>query len=162
MAKKAIAVRLYMPEIIYDVQNKTYLTGRSRDNGNNAEAVANMQADNEAENASQVMRSIGNAYAAMKNVLAEYISESGTTTDNELADDADITVMLMMPSNYNSTVNSTISAAMHQYIVNTAIADWFMMTNKTDASDYLAASAANLSQINEAIQKRVRPTKVIS
>ena len=30
MAKKTIAITLYISELIYDVQNKTYLTGRSR------------------------------------------------------------------------------------------------------------------------------------
>ena len=40
MAKIALTVTLYMSEIIYRVQNKTYITGRSRQNGNNHEEVA--------------------------------------------------------------------------------------------------------------------------
>lgn len=35
MAKKVIAITLYMSELVYDVQNKTYLTGRSRKTGSN-------------------------------------------------------------------------------------------------------------------------------
>ena len=56
MAKKTIAITLYMSELIYDVQNKTYLTGRSRTNGTNHEEVANMQANDDDENANQILR----------------------------------------------------------------------------------------------------------
>ena len=160
MARKNITVTLYMSEIVYDVQNKTYLTGRSRDNGQNHEEVANMQANDDDENANQVLRSIGNAFAALKTKLSEYLVESGTTTNNALASGAsNLTIALTMPSNFNQATNDTISAAVHQYIVNTAIADWFTITNKNDAGDYVNLAAANLEQIREAVSQRVRPTR---
>ncbi len=65
MAKKTITITLYMSELIYDVQNKTYLTGRSRSTGKNHEEVAHMQANDDDENANQIARSIGNAFANM-------------------------------------------------------------------------------------------------
>jgi hypothetical protein len=64
-----------------------------------------------------------------------------------------------MPSNFNQATNDTISTALHQYMVNLAIADWFTITNKADAADYVSMAAANLQQIREAINKRVRPTR---
>lgn len=160
MAKKVIAITLYMSELIYDVQNKTYLTGRSRQTGTNHEEVANMQANDDDENANQIMRSIGNAFANLKTKLSEYINESGTSTnDKQLSSTGNLTLSLNMPPNYNNASNDTISTALHQYLVNCAIGDWFTITNKNDASDYITLAAANLEQLREALNKRMRPTR---
>ena len=115
MAKKVIAITLYMSELIYDVQNKTYLTGRSRQTGTNHEEVANMQANDDDENANQIMRSIGNAFANLKTKLSEYINENGTSTnDKQLSSTGNLTLSLNMPPNYNNASNDTISTALHQ------------------------------------------------
>ena len=160
MAKKVIAITLYMSELIYDVQNKTYLTGRSRQTGTNHEEVANMQANDDDENANQIMRSIGNAFANLKTKLSEYINEIGTSTnDKQLSSTGNLTMSLNMPPNYNNASNDTISTALHQYLVNSAIGDWFTITNKNDASDYITLAAANLEQLREAANKRMRPTR---
>lgn len=160
MAKKVIAITLYMSELIYDVQNKTYLTGRSRQTGTNHEEVANMQANDDDENANQIMRSIGNAFANLKTKLSEYINENGTSTnDKQLSSTGNLTLSLNMPPNYNNASNDTISTALHQYLVNSAIGDWFTITNKNDASDYITLAAANLEQLREAVNKRMRPTR---
>lgn len=160
MAKKVIAITLYMSELIYDVQNKTYLTGRSRQTGTNHEEVANMQANDDDENANQIMRSIGNAFANLKTKLSEYINEIGTSTnDKQLSSTGNLTLSLNMPPNYNNASNDTISTALHQYLVNSAIGDWFTITNKNDASDYITLAAANLEQLREAVNKRIRPTR---
>ena len=160
MAKKVIAITLYMSELIYDVQNKTYLTGRSRQTGTNHEEVANMQANDDDENLNQIMRSIGNAFANLKTKLSEYINESGTiTNDKQLSSTGNLTLSLNMPPNYNNASNDTISTALHQYLVNSAIGDWFTITNKNDASDYITLAAANLEQLREAVNKRMRPTR---
>ena len=160
MAQKTISITLYMSELIYDVQNKTYLTGRSRNTGDNHEQVANMQANEDEENQNQIVRSIGNAYANLKTKLSEYIEDSGSTANNILLSASDnLQINLVMPSNFNPATNDTIGAALHQYIVNSAIGEWFTITNKADAADYLALAAANLAEIREAINKRVRPTR---
>lgn len=160
MAKKTIAVTLYMSELIYDIQNKTYLTGRSRNSGTNHEEVANMQVNDDEENNNQILRSVGNAFANLKTKLSEYLNESGTTaSDKLLSSTANLTVSLSVPGNFNTAVNETVSAALHQYLVNSAVGDWFTITNKNDASDYITLAAANLEQIREAINKRVRPTR---
>jgi len=149
-----------MSELIYDVQNKTYLTGRSRSTGNNHEEVAHMQANDDDENANQIARSIGNAFANMKTQLSEFIQSAGTTANNQLiSQTTNLSVELVMPSNFNQAVNDTVSTAMHQYLVNCAIGDWFTITNKNDAGDYVTLAAANIEEIRNAINKRVRPTR---
>lgn len=160
MAKKTITITLYMSELIYDIQNKTYITGRSRQNGNNFEEVANMQANDDDENANQIVRSIQNAYGLAKSKLSEFIEESETTGSNELISSEDnITVTLKMPGNYNESTVESISSAVHRFIVNTAIGEWFSMTNKADAADYFNLATGCITDIREAINKRVRPTR---
>ncbi|MBQ8874709.1 MAG: hypothetical protein IJY60_05320 [Bacteroides sp.] len=160
MAKKTITITEYMSELLYDIQNKTYLTGRSRQTGANHEEVANMQANDDDENANQIIRSIGNAFANLKTKLSEYLVEEGTTSNNALiSGEKNLTLTLQMPGNFNQATNDTISTSVHQYIVNSAIGDWFTITNKNDSSDYVTLAAANLDVIREAINKRVRPTR---
>lgn len=162
MAKKSITITLYLSEIVYDVQNKTYLTGRSRKTGENHEEVANMQANDDDEDANQILRSVGNAFATLKTKLSEYLVDNGTTANNVLLNlntSSTLTVALQMPSNFNQATNDTIGAALHQYLVNSAIGEWFTITNKADASDYVTLAAANLEEVREAINKRVRPVR---
>ena len=158
MASKTITITLYMSELIYDVQNKTWLTGRSRKSGDNHEAVADMQAGD--EDSDQIMRSIGNAYATLKNQLSEYLSEDKTTANNILLiDTSNLSIALNMPSNYNEVTRETITADAHQYLVNSAIGDWFTITNKEDAKNYFDLAGIALKEIIEAINKRVRPKR---
>jgi hypothetical protein len=160
MAKKNLTVTLYTSELLYDVMNKTYLTGRSRFIGTNNEEVAYMQANEDEENENQLLRSIGNAFSYLKTRLSEYIEETATTvTNNLLTKDKNLTITLVLPSNVNQATSDTVSSAAHQYIVNLAMADWFTITNKADAADYAAKAEANLQELREAINKRVRPVR---
>ena len=162
MSKKTITITLAMTELTYDVMNKTYLTGRSRSNGNNHEEVANMQANEDDENLNQILRSIGNAFAQLKTKLSEFIVTTGTTANNtllQMSANMTLSLTLSMPSNFNAATNETISATVHQYIVNTAIGDWFTITDKNDAADYVKMADNNLEQLREAVNKRVRPER---
>ena len=160
MAKQTITITLYMSELVYDVQNKTYLTGRSRSNGDNFEQVANMQADDEEESSKQILRSIGNAYGSLMAKLSKYVDSNLTTaTDKIIDENANLTIALQMPGSYNKAANDAVVAAVHQYIVNTAIADWFVITNKPDAVEYANLAAVNITQLREALSKRVRPAR---
>ena len=119
-----------------------------------------MQANDDDENANQIMRSIGNAFANLKTKLSEYINENGTSTnDKQISSTGNLTLSLNMPPNYNNASNDTLSTALHQSLVNCAIGDWFTITNKNDASDYITLAAANLEQLREALNKRMRPTR---
>lgn len=159
MAKKTIIITEHISELMYDIQNKTYLTGRSRYTGANHEEVANMQAN---EDANQIIRSIGNAFSYLKTKLAEFLSEEGTTANNtQISVESDLVLTLVLPSNYNQATIDSVSVSVHKYIVNTAIGDWFAITNKNDAADYVTMATNNLEEIREAINKRVRPVRKV-
>ncbi|MBQ3813659.1 MAG: hypothetical protein II841_08845 [Bacteroidales bacterium] len=162
MARKNLNVTLKISELLYEIRNKTWLTGQSRQNGQNFEEVANMQNNEDEEHVNQVLRSLGNAFATLKVRLSEYIDTTQTTAnDIQITGNTDLTVSLVLPSNYNQATADAIALAMHQYLVNTAIAEWFTITNKTDAADYFTLAGANITQIREAVSKRVRPTRIV-
>lgn len=160
MEKKQIAITLYMSELIYDVQNKTYLTGRSRDDGKNDAEVANMKVNDDEENANQIIRTIGNSFSYLKTKLSEYIdNDKSTTANNIIPTKANLVVTLDMPSNYNTANNDAVALAMHKYIVNTSLMEWFNITNKNDAKEYSELAVMSLNELAEAINKRTRPTR---
>ena len=158
--KKTIQLKLKMSELIYDIQNKTYLTGRSLNDGSNHSHVANMQANDDDENEAQILRSITNAYAVLRNRLAEYMEMTENISDNtslEAEDSIDLT--LLMPSNFNSSVAKSIGESAHQFIVATSIADWFAITAKGETSDYSVVAENSLKILEEALCKRSRPAR---
>lgn len=120
MAKKTVTITLAISELIYDVRNKAYLTGRSRQTGNNHEQVAYVQASEDDDDMNQILRSIGNAFGTLKTKLSEYIEDKGTSANNvQIKSTDNLTVALQMPSNYNSSTEQAIANSMHNYIVYT-------------------------------------------
>lgn len=236
MAKTKLTIKMKVSELVYDIQNRTDLTGQARYNGQNDEFVAKLRMNDDDENANQALRSITTAYGRLKTKLSEYISvndsyiraddgyqgvsseDAGWVSEHDLngdgvADSADVVyagsigdltgdgvynradyeaklegrvtkvndlgvvggstvsaatlasadylcLFLTLPSNYNHAADDDVAQAVHNYIVNYAIFDWFRIVDKEDAKDYLDLSEANILQIREAINKRIRPTRV--
>lgn len=157
---QTVFLDLDINEIVYDIQNKTYLTGKSRRDGQNHERVANMQANDDEENANQVLRSVSMAFSNLKTKLGEYLDLTKTSANNELVSlDEPLRIGLIMPSNYNLSTIDTIAAAAHQYIVSIAVSDWFTITNKADSPEYKALADVSLQIISEAVNKRKRPVR---
>ena len=155
-----LTITIDINELIYDIQNKTYLTGRSRSDGSNHRQVALMQANNDDENLNQIMRSIGNAFAKIQTELAEVLKVKYNSSDNSLSlDNTSKILELSMPSNFNSAATNAIAASIHQYIVAAATSEWFMITNKTDTDDYSRLAATSLEMLRESLCKRSRPSR---
>lgn len=153
---KKIAITLLYSELMYDVQNKTYLTSRSRATGDNYETVAYMQADDDSENKNQILRSFNNALSYIYSELSRYLNnDSITTASNLLIPEEDISIVLNMPYNFNEAATKSIAAAIHQYLVNTAIGDFFLITNKDEAAEYLSQAAVNIREMREAMNRKI-------
>lgn len=167
MAKKTLQIKLVLSEILYNIDDVTHLTGRSRQDDNNDAFVANMKTNEEDDVLNQLYRVIGNAYNKLKLKVSEYLSEEESSANNILMNGKNITdttktilaLSLKVPTNFNFSVRESVATSMHQYIVNTTIADWFKMTNKNDAKDYYDLAESNLKELHEAINKRKRPVR---
>ena len=165
--KKTITLVLYMYEIMYDIRIKLKKLAESKKDGKNEYYVSRIQ-DAVDENSNVLLRSVGNAYASLRNELSEYITDESETNkaDNTLieettADDKDntLSITLRMPSNYNAATKQEVALSAHQYLVNTALFDWLQQVDKDDAKDYLALSQNNIQKLLSAFYKRMRPTR---
>ncbi|KGL53024.1 hypothetical protein HQ29_02625 [Porphyromonas canoris] len=160
MARKNLTITLHISEMIYDIQNKTFLTGRSKRDDGNHDKAAYMQANNDEEELNQILRSIGDHYNKLRSILSEYIEDSSSTASNNLiSSSSNITLALSMPENYNSASANTIATEAHQYIVNKSIADWFDITNREGSATYLAKSQENVYNLIRSIHQRKRPVR---
>ena len=159
---KTIDIVLYMSELVYDIQNKTYLTGEASANDDNFKHISDIQLSEDEEQVNQIRRSIENSVKALSNVLADHMPINEEFSTNKLGDNKNLIIKLSLPSNFNSALTDSISTAMHQYIVNRSIGEWFLITNGPNVESYMTSAAANINQIRESISKRVRPQKQLN
>ena len=158
--KKKVTATIDIKELLYDIMNETYLRGRTIQNGENHKEVASMYASEDDENLDKLLRSIKKGFAEVKTELAEYLDEDGPTTDNSRYDGkSDLELNLTMPSNFNEAATTGVGEAIHDYLKNTAIAEWYMVTNKADAEQYVALAQKSLVSIQQAVSKRSRPKR---
>lgn len=162
--KKAITVTQQVKELVFDIRNKSYLTGQAREAGGlDYKAASNMQASEDSDNIYQIKRSIANYFSTLKSTLGEYLDEDNSTSDNvipeEIENDGQLTLAFKLPSNYNNASADALGDGIHSYLVDMSVYDWFVITNKADAQDYLNHSAISLDAVKRALYKRSRPDR---
>lgn len=158
--KKPVTATIVMDELLYDIMNETYLRGRTIQDDSNYKQVASMFASLDEENQDKILRSIKKAFSEVKTELSEYLTENGQTTDNKLISaTADLVLSLTMPSNFNEAATAGVAEAVHDYIRNSAVSDWYLVTNKADAADYTGLAARSLENIRKSVSKRSRPMR---
>ena len=77
----------------------------------------------------------------------------------EIDSDGELSLTFKLPSNYNSASADAIGNNIHAYLVDVTLSDWFKITNKDDAKDYLDHSVVCLDIIKRALYKRSRPNR---
>jgi hypothetical protein len=149
-----------MEELLYDIQNKAHLTAINSDDGTNYVSVGNMQVTEDDEVESQILRSIENSFAKVKNALAKYaVGLDDDRSNIQMSKECDLELKLKLPTNYNHATGNLLNTAIHRYIVNSVLSEWFSITNKEEAALYASSAALNLEEMQDVIYKRVRPTR---
>lgn len=173
---KIITVILYKSEVVYDVQNKTHLTARSRQNGDNVEFTANIQVNDNDPEMNQVMRSIGNGFDKLAARLAPYRKEMAPEehrphhdygmpetmeADNAMMEtrDNEMKIELVMTNNFNQSFLGAAITAMHEYLVNTVLAEWYTLTSPSDAAFYYSQAESNFQDVKSCLEKRIKPVR---
>lgn len=164
-SKKTLTVTLEVKELMHDIMNKAYLTGQAReaDGSKGYEAASNMQASEDEDNSYQLRRSLANSFSALKSLLGEYLNEDKDSSNNRIQkiidDDGQLELAFLLPSNYNNASADSLGNGIHAYLVDMVLAEWFTITNKADAQDYLNHSTVSLETVKRALYKRSRPTR---
>ena len=89
------------------------------------------------------------------------VGNTDKANDIQEEEDGDFKLTLKMPSNFNQAVLDSIAVACHRFLVNTAICDWFMITNPNEAKNYSELAVIALQSIREAVNKRTIPTRAV-
>lgn len=159
-AKKDVKATIKISWLLFDIMNETFLRGRTLQNKDNHKEVASMFASEDEENREKILRTIKKAFAEVQTELAEYLNEDGSETDNSHYDGTtDLVLNLKMPSNFNEAATTGVGEAVHDYLKNMAIAEWYLVTNKADADTYVALAQASMESIRQAVSKRSRPKR---
>lgn len=160
-AKKGVTATIDIAWLKYDIMNETFLRGRTIQNKENHKEVASLFASEDEENYEKLLRSIAKAFAEIKTELAEYLNENQTEVSSAKRIDGtqDLVLNLSLPSNFNEAASSGIAEAAHDYIKNSVIAEWYLVTNKQEANDYFTLAQKSMLAIRESVSKRSRPNR---
>lgn len=163
--KRTLTVPLQVKEMMHDIMNKAFLTGRSREDEatKNYASASNMQASEDDEDSYQLRRSLTNAFANIKSLLGEYLDEDKSSSTNLIYGEIDkntvLTLTFRLPSNYNGASADSVGNGIHAYMVSRALSEWFAITDKEDAADYAAQAQESLEITKRALYKRRRPSR---
>lgn len=143
-----LEVKLYATELIYDVRNKTYLSGQSNEVGD------------EAEHTNEVLRALATAVGSLRTALGGCLRSRATCTNNILPDGrGTIDLELTMPDNYDLSALDALAAAAHAYLVNSVLAEWYGVMNADAEKRYAALAQSSLMDLTQAAHRRVRPER---
>ncbi len=182
--KKALTITLYIKEVLHDIAQRAYRLGAAA----KEPALRELMVDTQDEDGEElVMRSVQNAWSNVRHLLGEYLQhedfpeatnllmpqERGATPDEVLygskgrayepkepaREDNDLTLRLLVPSNFNFAMADEVAGCAHQAVVFYALADW-LANVESDASTVFSTQAKTAVQaLNDAINKRVRPNR---
>ena len=159
---KIITITLKKTEILYDIENTTYLVGNSRSTGTNFEQVSNMQNSGEEEDRNFILRSVENAFFEAKRNLSRYIDETKTATDNELmTETGDLVLTLNVTDMFNEASTDALKSSSHEFIIASALTDWFANVKPDEMTIYQARkNAAHVNMLSALYRKKapLRPT----
>lgn len=185
--KHTIEIHIHVSEMLYDVQQRTYLIGESLRSADNSALAAQVQ-EVLGESGNTILRSFGKSFAVVRDALREYLVSEKHDADNILmSEDAEVptaltfgyrgrpstsedagytaentlVLLLRMPTNFAMDSRESIAKNIHSYMVDCAMADWLSLTPARDlAAQYTESSAADMMLIRDAVNARQRPNRV--
>lgn len=160
---KDITITLKKNEILYDIENTTYLVGNSRSTGENFEQVSNMQNSGEGEDRNFVLRSIETAYAEVKRILSRYINEDMDAVNNDLMlATGDFVLSLNVVDVFNESATESLKGAAHEYIIASALMDWFANVKPDEMTIYQTRKQEASVNLLASLYRKKAPARPVS
>jgi hypothetical protein len=156
-------ILLKKPEIDYDISMTARLImlreiagGATPEQGFN---VANTQ--DEAGEVNLVNRYIEDAVNKLIEALGRYLPEI-TPNDNDLAgtEVESFRFPFTVPDNFNRVYIGSLRSAMHRFIVNRVLFDWFLKTKPNEAAGFEVVSNEALTDILSCMNRRTGFTRI--
>lgn len=161
---KTVTITLKKDEILYDIENTSYLVGNSRSTGDNFEQVSNIQNSGEGEDRNFILRSVEKAFNEVKRNLSRYVDETKVASDNALmAETGDFILTLNVVDVFNEASTDTLKSAAHEFIVTSALADWFANVKPDEMVIYQNRKVeANISMLSALYRKKAPSRPIVT
>lgn len=160
---KKVKVTLKRDELLYDINSITFFTGRSRRSGDNDEWVADMQSGE--EEADLVGRFMQNAAESLRPLLSSVLKQDPSVNEADETVAAlrtdDFVFELELNDNFDLNQSAAVSTAMHEYIVNRTVSDWFGIANPNEMKIYFDRAELSADKIRRALHRRIKPVRRI-
>lgn len=159
---KTVKITLKKSELLYDIENTSYLVGNSRSTESNFEQVSNMQNSGEGEDRNFILRSLETAFAEIKRNLSRYIDETMNATDNTLMDaTGDFVISLSVVDVFNEAATESLKAASHEYIISSALTDWFANVKPDEMAVYQNRKQEAAVNVLASLYRKKAPTRPV-
>lgn len=158
---RTLIIKLDRQQLLTEVHNTTYFTGRSRFTGDNPEQVANMQSDEEEECLIRGYLEGGLQRAAtfLSAIAGDGLTQYGKEYTHTLPGGASVEYPLSLPGNFDMGQIPAIASAIHRGVVAYAVGEWFLVSNPGEAAVYFEKANAAFADLRSAICKRVGPLR---
>lgn len=158
----AITITLKKAEIDYDIAMSTHIVmnrevsaGATQEQGFN---YANTQ--DESGEVNLITRYVEKAISELAGGMSVYLEDYDYESTNDLnAFDAAI-FHLDMPANFDKTLTAPLRAAMHDYVVNRTVYDWFMRSKPDEAAIYERLYDEAYKQVKSLLNRRTGITRI--
>ena len=157
--KHKITVTLYWKSIESDVQNKAYRMARLAKLGvTDAAAADRLESEITLTEDDMVLlrRAMAQGLAEVVTMCGEYVWSTSHLSYNFTVKASNITLILMMPVNFNLAGCESLGQMIHAYIVGKAMTEWFRYTVPSRVAEQESLCAAARAEIMKIIHARVR------
>ena len=160
MAKTDVYITIKLGELRYELELKTYLSGRTGLDGEGYAEASDAMMSGDSEERDTLLRCLGDALSRVKHVLGEHMDE-GSHRGNDLlpVESDEVTLHLSLPSNYDSNATDDLASSLHRYIVDSTLAEWYTLTRPDESKVWSSKSRDDLLSLHDAIYRRRRPTR---
>lgn len=163
--KKTVKLTFQVRELMYDIANKAHLIGQAQSAKGAAPDVTDLlQAGGTEAQVYELKRSIARAYNKACSLMGEFMAGRETLADDDLMDtelssDAQLTMYLHVPYNYDENATPALAEGMHAYLVCTALSLWLSVMGDGSAEMYATLAEEGAAMAVAAVFGRKRPTR---
>ena len=153
---KEVVIYAKYPELVYDVENITHQIARHRTQMSVEEQFAIQTSDTETDTAF-VKRSLDRAYSkARKAVSLAIVEDSWGYADNDLklADTDGYYLYATVRDTFNQAKTQAAAQSLHDYMINSAVFDWLIISKPDEAAIYKQMMEDSLSDLKTALTDR--------
>jgi len=158
---KTVTLTLHRGEIMSDIVSGAHVIGRRLSvDPAIAENAADVQTPEEGPDKYLVARAMAEALSNARSKCARYLA-SGRLEDNNSLEDitGDYVLTLNMNDRWNFGVTTTLTNAIHNYVVNYCLFSILEKTNPNEAKNYFDKSQMELNGIKPMLEQRTAPIR---